>query len=96
MSPSELQPSSQTHRIGGKLHVVEQLQDQAGNLISTVTRPLKVEFKLTDFFQLIAGATVLALPVSLTEEVWNLGGELSIGRALLILGVSLMTLAGFI
>jgi uncharacterized membrane protein len=88
--------TSSTHRVGGRLHVVNQVRDKAGNLISTVTRPLKVEFKLTDFFQLIAGATVLALPVSLTEEVWNLGGELSMTRSLVILAVSVITLAGFI
>jgi uncharacterized membrane protein len=36
------------------------------------------------------------LPVALTEEVWNLGETLSIGRALLILGFSILALAGFI
>lgn len=94
--PTQNSSTSSTHRIGGRLHVVNQVRDKAGNLVSTVTLPLKVEFKLTDFIQLIAGAAVLALPVSLTEEVWNLGGELSMFRSLVILAVSLMTLAGFI
>ena len=95
-SPTESRLTSTTHRIGDRLHVVEQVHDKAGNLISSVTRPLKVEFDTRDFVQLIAGAMVMALPISLTEEVWNLGGELSLARTLMILAVSVITLAGFI
>ena len=89
-------PSSRIHRIGGRLHIVHRTHDENGNVVSTVTTPLKVEFKLEDFVQLIAGAAVMALPVALTEEVWSLAGELSVGRTLLILEVSLATLAAFI
>jgi uncharacterized membrane protein len=46
--------------------------------------------------QLVAGACVMALPVALTEEVWELGEKLSMGRTLLIMAVSILTLAGFI
>lgn len=83
-------------RVDGRLHFVHHVQDDKGNVVSTVTGPLKVEFHLTDLMQLVAGATVMALPVSLTEEVWDLAGDLTIGRTLLILAVSLLTLAGFI
>lgn len=96
MTQSELESSSHTRQISGRLHVVEELRDKAGNLVSTVTRPLKVDFQLTDFVQLIAGATVMALPVALTEEVWDLAAELSPGRSLLILAISLATLSAFI
>jgi len=72
------------------------VRDEDGDVVSTVTGPLKVEFNLEDFVQLIAGAIVMALLVSLTEEVWDLAADLSPGRTLLILAVSLVTLAGFI
>ena len=38
----------------------------------------------------------MALPIALTTEVWDLGEQLSFGRTLLILGVSLVVLAGFV
>lgn len=55
-----------------------------------------MEFRLEDLGQLVAGACVMALPVTLTEEVWNLGETLSLGRTLVILALSLLTLAGFV
>ena len=68
---------SKTERIDGHLHFVHQVRDAQGNILKTVTGPLKVEFRLEDFGQLIAGACVMALPVALTEEVWDLGEALS-------------------
>jgi len=84
------------HRIDGRLHLVHHVRDDHGKVISTVTAPLKVEFRLEDLAQLVAGACVMALPVALTGEVWDLGETLSIGRALLILTFSVLALAGFI
>ena len=84
-----------TQRIDGRLHLVEPVLDDEGNLVVTVTKALKVEFRLEDLAQQVVGACVMALPISLTEEVWNLGAELSIGRTMAIFGISLLTLAGF-
>ena len=78
------------------MHLVHYVTDDKGNHIATVTGPLKVEFRLEDFGQLLAGACVMALPVALTEEVWKLGETLSSGRTLLILSFSVFALAGFI
>jgi uncharacterized membrane protein len=88
--------SSKMHRVDGRLHLVHQVTDDKGNRIATVTGPLKVEFRLEDLGQLLAGACVMALPVALTEEVWDLGETLASGRTLLILGFSVLALAGFI
>ena len=96
MKDPEKEPPSRVHRVDGRLHLVHYVTDDKGNRIATVTGPLKVEFRLEDLGQLVAGACVMALPVALTEEVWNLGETLSIGRALLILGFSILVLAGFI
>jgi uncharacterized membrane protein len=95
MNANKTDPSTETHRFDGRLHLLHHVRDEAGNLITTVTGPLKVEFRLEDIGQLVAGACVMALPVSLTEEVWELGKNLSIAHTLIILAVSLITLAGF-
>jgi uncharacterized membrane protein len=94
-SANPRQPS-EVHRIDGRLHWVHHIRDEQGNIVTTVTGPLKVEFRLEDFAQLLAGACVLALPVALTEEVWKLGQTLSIWRTLAVLALSLATLAGFV
>ena len=96
MKDPEKEPTSRVHRIDGRLHLVHHVTDDKGNRIATVTGPLKVEFRLEDLGQLVAGACVMALPVALTEEVWNLGDTLSLGRTLVILALSLLTLAGFV
>jgi uncharacterized membrane protein len=96
MKNPEKESDSEVHRVGGQLHFLHHVTDDKGNRISTVTGPLKVEFRLEDLGQLVAGACAMALPVALTEEVWNLGETLSIGRTLIILGFSVLALAGFI
>ena len=92
MANSKTQMTSEVRRIDGRLHWVHHILDDRGNVVSTVTGPLKVEFRVEDFLQMLAGACVMALPVALTEEVWVLGEELSVGNTLLILMVSVMVL----
>jgi len=96
MNTNRTDPTEGTYRVDGRLHLIHHLRDEAGNRITTVTGPLKVEFRLDDLGQLLAGACVMALPVALTEEVWDLGEKLSMGRTLIIMAVSILTLAGFI
>ena len=43
-----------------------------------------VSLRARDVAELAIGACVMAFPVAVTEEVWNLGTEISLGRALLI------------
>ena len=69
MKKPENESDSRVHRVGGRLHLVHYFPDDKGNRIATVTGPLKVEFRLEDLGQLVAGACVMALPVALTEEV---------------------------
>lgn len=51
---------------------------------------------LRDLAEIIVGGLVLAFPVAVTEEVWNLSVELSFGRAILISCGSLLIIAGFV
>jgi len=96
VSAGEDPNTSELQRIDGRLHFIHHIRDDQGNVITTVNGPLKVEFRLADFGQLVAGACVMALPVALTEEVWDLGETLSLGRTMAILIVSVLTLASFV
>ena len=94
---SDKQPErTEVKRIDGHLHFVHHVRDAQGKIIQTVAGPLKVEFRLEDFGQLLAGACVMALPVALTGEVWDLGEALSPMRTLAIFLLSLLTLGGFV
>ena len=42
-------------------------------MVDRLIKPLMVEVELRDVVQIIVGALVLAIPVALAEEVWNLG-----------------------
>lgn len=83
-------------RVDGRLHEVHEVHAPDGRILSSIHRPLKVEFHLEDAAQLLAGSCVMALPVALTGEVWDLGALLSPGRTVMILVLSVFTLAGFI
>ena len=53
----------------------------------------KIRFRSQDVVEIALGACVMAFPVATTEEVWNLGAELSLGRVLLFSFASLFFLA---
>jgi uncharacterized membrane protein len=96
MSVQEPRPHSKVQELDGRLHLVHYVTDEHGNRVPMVLGPLKVEFRLTDIAQLVAGAFVMGLPVATTGEVWDLGEQLSMGRTLLILLVSILSLGAFI
>ena len=52
-------------------------------------------FTSKDVAEIAVGSCVMAFPVAITEEVWNLGVELTVGRALLILLSSIVFIAWF-
>lgn len=49
-----------------------------------------------DLSEIIVGSLVLAFPISVTEEVWNLSTELSFTRTILISLSSLVFITGFV
>ena len=51
------------------------------------------ELRARDVAELLIGACVIAFPVAVTEEVWNLSAELSLFRALLIALATLLVIA---
>ena len=77
-------PKPTIQRIDGRLHLIREVKDDAGNVEHRVVMPLGVEFGLRDLAEIVVGATVLAIPVGYTEEVWLLGESLSNLHAILI------------
>ena len=83
-------------RIEGYLHRVVPIADKSGKVISYTLKPLMLEFKPRDIMQVIIGSTLLALPVSLTEEVWNLGKSLPAINISMIAIASLVLVSIFV
>ena len=83
-------------RIGGYLHRVVPIADKSGKIISYTLKPLMLEFKPRDIMQVIIGSALLAIPVSLTEEAWNLGKTLPNSNVLLIAIISLVLISVFV
>lgn len=56
---------------------------------------LHSRFSLKDISEIVVGSTLLAFPVAITEEVWNLGRELSGFSAMAIVAISIFFLSWF-
>ena len=83
-------------RVGGYLHRSVPITDNAGNIISHALKPLMVEFRPRDLMQVIVGASILAVPVAFTEEVWRLGETLPFRNILILRAFSLVFIALFV
>lgn len=87
----KLMPGDPTvKRIGGYLHRVVPMLDEAGHVMHLAIHPIMVEFKLRDLAQLIVGATLLAMPVAFTAEAWEVADALPPRNIYMILGLSLV------
>ena len=71
MPEREKRPRVQT--AGGYLHRVVSNADGACSVISHALKPLMVEARPRALMQAAVGASILAVPVALTEETWRLG-----------------------
>ena len=89
-------PESTIKRVGGYLHRIVPIFDSAGKIINYTLTPIMVEFRPRDMMQVIVGASILAVPVAFTEETWKLGESLPIVNVLLLSGLSLLFIAGFV
>ncbi len=83
-------------RINGYLHRVVPVADKSGQIISYALKPLMLEFKPRDIMQVLVGSALLAIPVSLTEEAWNLGQVLPNTNVALIAFLSLLFISVFV
>ena len=92
----EQKSETKVKRIGGHLHRVIPVFDSAGKIINYSLMPLMVEFRPRDLMQVIVGASILAVPVAFTEETWKLGESLPTINVLMLSGLSLLFIAGFV
>lgn len=83
-------------RIGGYLHRIVPIADISGEIISYALKPLMLEFNARDIMQVVIGASLLAIPVSLTEEAWVLGENLPLTNVMGIAGLSLLFISVFV
>lgn len=83
-------------RIGGYLHKIVPIVDNAGKIIYHATTPLMVELKPRDIMQIIVGATILAIPVGFTEETWTLADQLPLENILALTLLSIFFIAAFV
>jgi uncharacterized membrane protein len=54
---------------------------------------LQVSFRVRDVVEIALGACIMAFPTATAEEIWNLGAELSLSRAMLFMAASVFFLA---
>lgn len=83
-------------RIGGYLHRIVPIAGKSGEIITYALKPLMLEFKPRDIMQVVIGAALLAIPVSLTEEAWNLGESLPSTNIFLIAILSILFISVFV
>lgn len=88
--------SQEIHRINDKLYQTFIIKDDKGNELQRINVPLKVELKIHDFLEIIVGASILAVPVAFTEEVWNMGDNLPWFNVLLLSAMSILFLGTFV
>ena len=86
----------QIQRIGGYLHKVTSFTDNTGKVFQAAVTPFMVELRPRDVLQIIVGASILAIPVGLTEEVWVLGNELPILNVCILSIITLLFIALFV
>ena len=83
-------------RINGELHQVTPVLDEGGNVVTHHVHRLHLELSLKDRVQILVGATILAIPTAFTEEVWDLGSNLSWISVIILAIVSLVFIGLFI
>ena len=83
------------HRVDGQLYESFIIKDDEGNKLQQIDIPLKVELKIQDVLEIMVGASILAVPVAFTEEVWNMGDELGWINIIMLNSVCLIFMGSF-
>ncbi len=65
------------------------------NILEEVVDPFFHEFHLKDVLQVLIGASILAIPVGFTKEVWELGSSLPIANIFGFIFLSLIFISLF-
>ena len=81
---------------GQYLYRVIPILDVSGKVIHRVVKPLMFEVRARDVFQVVVGASILAIPAVFTEETWSLGEQLPLANVVAITALSMLFLALFV
>jgi uncharacterized membrane protein len=84
------------HRVDGKLFELIEVKNDDGETVRQFDFPLKVELHIHDFLEIIVGASILAVPVAFTEEVWDMGDELPWANTILLSSISIIFIGCFV
>lgn len=94
--PEKSLVSKEFIRLGRYLNEVTTITDSTGKVLHKLVKPVMTEFYLRDVVQVIVGATILAIPVAFTEEVWMLGKKLPWVNVYALILVSLFFISIFV
>jgi len=70
-------------------------RDETRIIFKKITDPFFHEFHLKDVLQVLIGASILAIPVGFTKEVWDLGSSLPITNIFSFIILSLLFISLF-
>lgn len=103
MARTQTQPSSTANvpirhvdtiiNVDGEVERVRAYVTTDGTVIKSVVTPVMVKFMPRDLAQVAFGAALLGIPVSLTQEAWEIGRGLPTGNALGIVALTLVLVA---
>jgi len=65
-------------------------------VVRELVEPIKTEFENRDLFQIIIGASVLAVPVGFTQETWTLGESLPFANIYIIMALTFIFISTFV
>ena len=83
-------------RVNGNLKEVVTVEDSSGNMLHKIMSPLMIEFKFTDVIQVVIGASLLAIPLGLTDEAHAVARTLPTLNAVIISLLSLVFISMFV
>ena len=69
--------------------------DKTGSVVHKTVRPLLVLFRVQDIVKMIVGATLIAIPLSYTQEAWVLAEELHIFNIFILWIISFVFIVSF-
>ena len=86
----------QVIRVAGRLKEILTVIDKEGNVLHKIISPLMVELLPRGVVQIMLGASILAIPVGFTEEVWTLGATLPLYNLFGVFVLSILFISIFV
>lgn len=93
---NQMKTERSVFRVRGRLKELIVIRDKDGNILHKVLSPLMIEFRWKDVLQVLLGSTIISIPVSYTQEAWDLGASLPTKNVIMLLMLSLTFVAVFV